>query len=230
DIARAREAPLPEFIANHGNGIRVAQLVHFLRERVAENRIHAQHRKIRPAHQLHVGGRNALSRTLRRNGSCETGCRENAGEHGIVARDVLKFRIRQNIAHAVVKADSAALLVRIGEKNKLLWMCYRQIVEQNRVDHGENRGVCADAERESEDGDGGKSRRSDEHSHAVTQILPESRHGHTPPPVSYYLRRFDSVTGSDVNGNKINSLDRRASNLRDRICAITEDDVAETNS
>src|SRR6202008_4576419 len=102
---------------------------------------------------------------------CVTGRRENAREHAIMLSDVLKFGIGKKTADAIVKADCTALLVGIGEQYELLRMIHRQPVQQNRIDHGENRSVCADAESEREHSNCGESWGLSQRAERIANIL-----------------------------------------------------------
>ena len=60
-------------------------------------------------------------------------------------------------------------LVRFGEWKR---------IEEYTVDDGEEGGVGADAQSESEDGDGGEAGILEEHAHAVADVLPKIHHRH----------------------------------------------------
>jgi hypothetical protein len=53
-------------------------------------------------------------------------------------------------------------------------------VQQDAIDHGKKSGVRADAQGESEDGDGCEAGIFQEYTHTIANILPEGQHGAPP--------------------------------------------------
>ena len=165
---------MPKRIADHGNGIRVAQLVDFRSERAAENGSHAENREVGTADQADMrgsavrGGIGGLE--FDRDAGGEVRSREHAGKRLIVLLQLLKFGIGNEIPVAIGEADFETLLVGICEKDELLRVLDGKIAEQHGIDDREDGGVGADAERKSEDGDRRESGRFAQHAEGEAQI------------------------------------------------------------
>src|SRR5262245_64133746 len=61
--------------------------------------------------------------------------------------------------------------------NEPLWITIRQTAQQGCIDNGEDRSVCANAERECEHGSESKAGVLHQHTNRVAQIRPEIVHG-----------------------------------------------------
>ena len=105
-----------------------------------------------------------------RDAGSEVRGREQAGKHLIVPLQLLKFGIGNEIAVAIAEADLETLLVGICEKDELLRVPDGKIAEQHGIYYGEDGGVGADSERESEDGDCRESGRFAQHAEGEAQI------------------------------------------------------------
>ena len=157
------EVPLPESIADHRDGRRVAARRRVgRRQQPAEKRVDAEHLVQLRRGRLHdrVGGRAAGQPHDR--------------------RDAARVR-RQQIEHVLARAkrvqrvevdhpDHAAL--RIGERHVDKTIRFRngQLAQDEAVQHAEQRRVRADGEHQREDDDERESRRADERSQAVANV------------------------------------------------------------
>ena len=159
----ASQAALPEAMADDHDRRRL--LVVFGREPAAERRLDAEQREV-------VAG-DHLRRDLLRLGPAapvqlREGERRHPGEHLVLVAEVLvvEMRERQVARVALVEHEDRHQPVRLGHGHRL---------QQDDVDHAEDRGVRADAEREGERRDDGEGRALRQHAKAVAQVLEHKR-------------------------------------------------------
>ena len=147
-------------------------LVVFLRvEHAAERRLDAKHREVVAGDQLGVDPLGLVVDAHRRG-------HEAAAEHlrqrlGLLLQ-ILVERVRVH-ARAHVAAHVRALLV---EHHQLVGGVNGQLAQQELVDQREDRGVGADAERQGEDGDGGKQRAAAKAAERQAEVVQKGGHEH----------------------------------------------------
>ena len=166
DRGIAREAPLPQPVAEEGDAV-VADLVLVLGERAADERRHPQHRE-----QIGRHARPVQPLRLALAGQIEVGDGTQRGdvlEHVIARLEVVDVR------HPDVRARQAALGRGAPDVHEPVRLAVRQRLQDDPVDDAEHRGGRADAERDGQRRGGGKAGRPPHQPHAVPQILHEGR-------------------------------------------------------
>ncbi len=141
-------------------------MVIFLREVAAEKRLDTQDAEIR--------GRDRQSTQMFRCGPC----RKVVADRGVSGDMVEAFseflqalQLRRRKIHFI-----GLLFVGFGELDNAIRFGKRQRAEEDAVDDGEDRGVCADAECEGQDGNDSKGWGFCQYTQAVPKVLPESGH------------------------------------------------------
>ncbi len=158
------EALLPQFVAEHNDAF-VARLFFVRRKPASERRPDAEEFE-KPRRNAHAG---------QPFGWVAAQYESIKGMEGGYAREAVEIpapfgkRARSNSARV---APVQPHLLYLDES---ISPCIGQRAQQNRVYHGENRGVCADAKREREQGDGGESWIAAHLAQRVARVLAERR-------------------------------------------------------
>src|SRR5713226_8130227 len=88
------------------------------------------------------------------------------GKDFVVIAKIAKHGMGDGIAAPV----AAVVVAAHGEKDELLGIFDGKEAQEDLIEEGENGGVCADAERQGEDGYGGKAGSADEHAEGIFQV------------------------------------------------------------
>ena len=176
---RSAETPLPEFIADDGEGSGTGAAFVGGRECAADGGGSAEHGEIAAADQTgaQLFGRLAVDAGVVAVHLALRG--EHTGERLRAVAQGLEFAIREDTALARGCSDVHAAGVGIGQGDQLLRVFHRQHLQQHRVDKTEDCGIGADAERQGEHCHRGEAGALCEQAGSIDEILTQfcdSRH------------------------------------------------------
>ena len=170
----AAEPLFPVAVTQHHDRMTIGNAVIVRCNCASERRGHTEDVEVGPRHQLRshalrlpAGGEAHLSRKAA----------EHAGEGLIVVLEIAVHRIRYGVAAPVVSIMAAPG----GEQYQLLRILYRKKAEQNLVQQGKNGGVSADAECQSQHGQGGEHGILGQHTGGIPNIGKKMVHLFQPP-------------------------------------------------
>jgi len=177
DRGITRVGSLPSFVAHDGHGRRAFAIV-LVREEPPCVRVKTEGAEIVAGDELAHNGAGVFVRssTTNREGpiseaSLDGGQVFELGE--IRPKEFIGGRGEERVVASVPGARSDAAVIAVTQTNKILGVADGQIFEEDGVDEGEDGGVGADAERESENNGGGEAGSLRELTKSETQVLQE---------------------------------------------------------
>src|SRR5262249_51891521 len=172
----AREAPLPEAVADDRDGAGALHPVYFFGKRSTQQRALSQNREVSAADQTDARRLSLATLAYTLHGDALLGpatvSGKDAGEDLVVIAQPLELVIGEQFP--ISRLLPAVHPVRIGvrEKDKLLRILSRKRAEQDGIEDGEKGRVRANAQRQRQYGYQGEARILHQHSRAVAQVLP----------------------------------------------------------
>ncbi len=186
----ARKTALPETVAQHDDGMSIGNAVVIGSKSATDRGGDTEHVKISAGDEL----RFYKFRAAIGSEACGAGKpAKHSGENFVVILKIAKHWIGNRVAAPVVTVVVAAH----REQHKLLRIFYGKQAQKNLVEQSEHRGVRADSEGESEDGNGGESWISAQHSqpkaHIVEGGLQKTENGHSACPLFFNRKISESA-------------------------------------
>src|SRR5205814_867915 len=163
DLGITGETRLPEVVVENNEGMATRDFIIFRSEDAPHSGGDAESGEVGAGNEFH-GDAFGLLADGKAGGSREAA--KHVGEDIVVVAKISEHGMGNGVAAPVVAIVPSSH----GEEDELLRSLDGQEAQQNLVEEGENGGVCADAEGQSQNGHGREARSASEHAEGVLQV------------------------------------------------------------